>query len=146
MKKIIKGKLYNTDSAKKMASYEFSSVNQNDHYIEELYRKRTGEYFLHGVGGPGSPYAQSAYRDDSALMGGEDVIPLSLRGARNWSEKHLDADDYEAVWGDTSEGDEKAKDIHVQISSELASRLASKVEKTGLSQREIINKALDAYL
>ena len=47
MKKIINGKIYDTDTAK-----EIDSISHGDgprdfrYYHEVLYRKRTGEYFL----------------------------------------------------------------------------------------------------
>ena len=49
MKKIIKGKVYDTDTARELASWA-NGGNWRDfsHLEETLYRKKTGEYFLHG--------------------------------------------------------------------------------------------------
>ena len=53
MKKIINGKLYDTETAKLIGrSYHGEGPRDFRHYSEELYRKRTGEYFLYGEGGP----------------------------------------------------------------------------------------------
>ena len=59
MKKIINGKLYDTDTAKEMGTGCASCSPRDFHYYSEtLYRKRTGEYFLYGEGGPASRYAE----------------------------------------------------------------------------------------
>ena len=48
MKKIINGKMYNTDTAKELAGWS-SPGGRGDfsHYEETLYQKRTGEFLLH---------------------------------------------------------------------------------------------------
>lgn len=46
MKKIINGKMYNTETAEKLTSWEHSYRSQVDWYEEMLYKKKTGEYFL----------------------------------------------------------------------------------------------------
>ena len=46
MKKIINGKMYNTDTARKVASCEHGDGPRDfRYYSESLYCKRTGEYF-----------------------------------------------------------------------------------------------------
>ena len=43
---IINGKLYNTETATYVGGYSNGlSINDFNYYDEELYRKRTGEYF-----------------------------------------------------------------------------------------------------
>lgn len=49
MKKIINGKMYNTETAEKLTSWEHSYRSQVDWYEEMLYKKKTGEYFLYGM-------------------------------------------------------------------------------------------------
>ena len=60
MRKIINGRKYDTETAECVGEMA-STYNFNDgyYYWEELYRKRTGEFFLHGAGNGLSPYAQS---------------------------------------------------------------------------------------
>jgi len=52
MKKIIKGSLYNTDTAKFLGCIEPAGQNTNDlnFFRETLYRTKSGKYFLHGEG------------------------------------------------------------------------------------------------
>lgn len=65
-----------------------------NYVCETLYRKSTGEYFLHGEGGTLSRYAT---RYGSNLSSGSTIIPYSEAEAKEWAEKHLDADKYRKV-------------------------------------------------
>ena len=51
MKKIINGKTYNTETAKKLANWDNEIYGSFDSIEETLYQKRTGEFFLAGEGG-----------------------------------------------------------------------------------------------
>lgn len=104
MKKVIKGKLYDTDKAKLMGSYEYTARGWDLYYFEEkLYQKRTGEFFLYGEGGPGSKYCEPA--GGNFWRGSADIIPLTYQFAREWAEEHLDADTYMAIFGPIVEDD-----------------------------------------
>lgn len=102
MKKIINNRLYDTDTAKEIA-IDGNGLSPRDFrsYSETLYLKRTGEYFLYGEGGPMTKYARSF--GDSARTGGSDIIPLTAEEAREWGEKHMNADDYIAAFGPVEE-------------------------------------------
>lgn len=68
---------------------------------ETLYRKRKGEFFLYGEGGPMSKYGV-AYGDNEWGYG-EEIRPLTVDEAKAWAEENLDADEYEAVFGEVEE-------------------------------------------
>ena len=52
MKKIINHKMYNTETAERLASSSNGYGYDDFRYMEEqLYRKKTGEFFLYGEGG-----------------------------------------------------------------------------------------------
>mgnify|MGYP007122074196 CR=1 FL=1 len=96
MKKVIGGKVYDTEKAKRLGSdgkwdRSFSA------WSETLYQKRTGEFFLHGEGGPATKYAVSI--GQNMWSGSEKIIPLSPAKAREWAEEHLDGDEYESIFG-----------------------------------------------
>lgn len=64
--------------------------------------------------------------------GGTQIIPLSGESARDWAEKHLDADDYEAIFGEVSE-DESRVVITLSMSAaevETAKRAAAQAGLT----------------
>ena len=57
MKKVINGKVYDTDTAREVGCFDSGAGDRLFGWSETLYVKRTGEYFLFGEGGPGSKYS-----------------------------------------------------------------------------------------
>lgn len=102
MKKIINGKKYDTETAKKVGC-AYSSVSRRDFsfWEEELYKKKTGEFFLYGSGGPASRYSKAV--DMNTWSGDERIIPLTEDKAKKWCEKNLDVEEYEEVFGEVKE-------------------------------------------
>lgn len=143
MRKILKNKVYDTDTAKKVAEYD-SDYPKNDFnwYREELYLKKTGEYFLYGEGYAASPYAE--YIHSAGYGAGEKIIPLTYDEAREWAEESISAEEYEAIFGEVSEGEDTL--LGFMIDKDLKHKLDQEVQKTGQSKQEIINHALDKYL
>ena len=102
MKRIINGKMYNTETANRIAAYDNGCPhNDFNYYREELYLKRTGEFFLYGEGGPATIYC-NVY-DDGCTGFGWDIIPLELHEAKSWCERHLSADRYVEIFGEVEE-------------------------------------------
>ena len=105
MKKIINGKRYDTTTAERVGEWSNGQYTSDFRYCsEDLYRKRSGEYFLHGEGGALSKYASSS--GDSSGWG-ENIRPLTLAQAQEWAESHLDGDEYEKIFGTVDENSEK---------------------------------------
>lgn len=102
MKRIINGKMYNTETAKYIACFD-NGLHHNDfsYYYEELYRKKTGEFFLYGEGGAASPYCE--YLPGNTRAYGENIIPLNLYEAKEWAENHLSVERYIEVFGEVEE-------------------------------------------
>ena len=85
MKKIINGRLYNTETAELIASHDNGYFANDFHYCsEDLYRKKNGEFFLYGEGGGLSKYAEP-YGNGWGY--GEIITPLSVDEAKKWMEK-----------------------------------------------------------
>lgn len=85
VKKIINGKMYNTETAREVACYSNNvSVTDFSFYIERLYKKKTGEYFLYGRGGAASKYSESA--GQNCWTGGYRIIPFTINDAKGWME------------------------------------------------------------
>ena len=102
MKKIIGGKLYNTDTATRVYSYCNGLSNRDfNNMTEHLYRKKTGEFFLHGWGGAMSKYREQC--DGNMWSGGESIIPLTIEEAKEWLERYADADVYIECFGEVAE-------------------------------------------
>lgn len=141
MKKIINGKKYDTATAEKLGFFDnnelgFSSV------VESLYRKRTGEFFLLGEGGPMSKYAVSTGGGNWA--GGTAIIPLSWEAARAWAEEHLDAAAYEAIFGEVAEDDSKTV-MSVRISAAALEKAKRGASKSGSTLSALVEAAIAAY-
>jgi hypothetical protein len=66
-------------------------------FSETLYRKKTGEFFLYGEGGPMTKYAVA--EGSNSWRGGSRIMPLSFHEAREWAEEHLSGEEYEAIFG-----------------------------------------------
>lgn len=106
MKKIINGKLYNTDTARQVGTWSNSADCNDLSWVEEsLYQKKTGEFFLHGQGGPNTRYAQQL--EASQWTSGETISLISYDSARQWADDHLTADQYQAVFGEVAEDDSR---------------------------------------
>lgn len=107
MKKIIRGKKYDTDTAELVGEYQYSNPRDFHYLYEELYRKRTGEFFLYGTGGPMSKYSESVGQNE--WSGSEAITPLDLNDAKDWVEEHCDADKYEELFGVVEDDGEKVR-------------------------------------
>ena len=101
MKRIINGKRYDTETATLMGDAGHSYPSDFEYWREELYRKKTGEFFIHGIGGAMSKYSRSV--DCNTFTGGEEIIPLTTKEAQKWVEKYLSAEEYEQIFGEVEE-------------------------------------------
>lgn len=97
MKKIIDGKLYNTDTATRLADWDNGEAGNFDYCEETLYRTKKGAYFLYGCGGARSSYSRDCGYGNSS--GGEDISVLTEEEAKEWTMEHASADTYEEIFG-----------------------------------------------
>lgn len=137
MKKIINNKLYNTETAVEIGLD--CGGDGFTHWCERLYRKRTGEYFLHGEGGPMTQYAVTI--GQNSWSGGEKIMPLTYENARKWAEEHMDADDYAEAFGMPDE-DGGVETLHVQLPSDLMAAIRKQAAERGLSLRAYVEQEL----
>jgi hypothetical protein len=94
MKKVIDGKVYNTETAEKIGHWWNGYSNTDFNNCEEsLYKTKKGQFFIAGEGGAFSKYSVSC---GNGRGGGSGIVLLSENEAREWAEEHLDADDVEA--------------------------------------------------
>lgn len=130
MKKIINNKVYDTATAKCVASWDNGVYGKDfNRLAEALYLKKTGEYFLFGEGGPMTQYAIS--RGDNEWTGGERIIPLTYDTAREWAQEKLDGSEYEAIFGPVAE-DDSVESIYLSgIPRSVASRIRQEAQPPG---------------
>ena len=142
MKKVIKKKIYNTETAIQLAEYDNGARPKSSIFYEEiLYIKRTGEYFLYCVGGGDSKYGEW-HGDESSY--GEQIIPYTLREAKRWAEKHLDDDEYEKIFGDIEDDEmrEEQQQFAVLLPATILNNLKTKKSETGMTISAQIIRAL----
>lgn len=138
MKKIIKGAVYNTETAKMLAEWDNNYPVNDFNYMEEtLYRTKSGNWFLHCQGGGLSPYAQT--HGDSKGWG-EYINPISFENAQQWAEEKLDGDKYEEIFGIVDE--EETYRINAYVTTESKHKLMLEQNKTGESISSILEKLI----
>lgn len=140
MKKIIKGKIYDTATAKHIWENGYKSTDFN-YWYETLYQKRTGEFFLHCIGGANSRYGHWKEGQGSA---GEEIKPLSYVQAKAWAEENLmDDERYKTIFGIIEEDGSKEY-MTISLSTAVAAQLrrmsAQKCKSVGEIIAELINK------
>jgi hypothetical protein len=102
MKKVIDGKLYNTDTAKKLGYWSNRyNIGDLNYCAETLYKTKSGKYFIHGEGGANTRYAQPA--EQNWWTAGEHIEPISEKTAKEWAEEHLNANEYISIFGQPEE-------------------------------------------
>ena len=102
MKRIIDGKRYDTETADHIAQASASCpVNDFNHWEENLYRTKSGRFFLVGEGGPMTGYARSCGQNQ--WTGGSDLQPLTDDEARSWLERHKHTEALEEFFADLIE-------------------------------------------
>ena len=141
MKKIINGKKYDTDTAKELGYYTNGEyTNDLYYYCETLYRKKTGEFFLHGDGNSGTKYATAL--GNNSWAGGEEIIPLTYEAAQKWAEDCLSADAYEEIFGEIVEDDTKCRfQLYLTTTAiEKAKRIASQM---GVSVSDFVESLIE---
>ena len=101
MKRIIDGKMYNTETATCVASYS-NGYGSGDFKVidEDIYIKKTGEWFLEGHGGAMTEYAEP---DGNGMCGSRKIIPYTDLMAKQWLLEHNFVDEYIKYFGEPEE-------------------------------------------
>ncbi|MGJ4851411.1 hypothetical protein ACH6CV_14305 [Bacillota bacterium Meth-B3] len=143
MKKIIANKVYDTEKAKRIGGHDDGMPGDLYWLSEDLYQKRTGEFFLHGEGGAATKYARTL--GQNSWSGGEQLIPLTYDAAREWAEINLTADEYEETFGAISE-DDSVTALHAQIDSATLARARQAAAQNGSTLSAWVEAAIKAAL
>lgn len=140
MKKIIDGKRYDTETATKVGEWWNGCSRRDFNFVnEELYQKRTGEFFLYGEGGPSSRYSKSI--GNNTWSGDEVIIPLTLEAAQKWAEKNLDGDEYEKIFGEVEE-DGSRKVIALSLATSTVEKLRQQAVAKGKTMSGLVEELI----
>lgn len=143
MKKIINSKVYDTDKAHYLGGDGGGDGFSRWH--EELYQKRTGEFFLYGEGGAKTQYAEYVEGPGGGWTSGAMIMTLSYDAARKWAEKHLSADEYEEIFGLPDEDAEPVA-IHMLLPAKLAAAAKQRAIEDNTTMVSVVESALTEYL
>lgn len=101
MKKIINGKKYDTETAKMVCNY-YNGLPSTDFrsFSAELYKKRTGEFFLVKSGGPMTECAVSC---GNTTSGSTFIEPITEEEAVSFAQGNMNVNDYEKMFGEVPE-------------------------------------------
>lgn len=125
MKKVIRGKVYDTSTAKKLGMRWIGAEFSRSGW-EELYRKKTGEFFT----------LYHSYSDND-----ERIEPITYEEAQRLAEEHLDGDDYISLFGEPEEDSTKSA-LNIYIRNDTAAKLKAEAGRQGVSIGELIERLM----
>jgi len=129
---VINNKVYNTETARKVAEHRHGSV------VETLYRKKTGEYFAHFYD------SEASDNDRRAGWKGKDKIaPYDYVTAYAWAEMSLDKEEFARLFLDTE--DTETEVFSVRISKACAAKLRRAQAETGIQLGQLVEQAVNFF-
>jgi len=140
MKKVIEGALYNTETAKEIGAWHNGDRGFN-WCKETLYRTKSGKYFLSGEGGARSKYGE--WHGNSGGPGSE-LRPYTPVEAAEWAEEHLNADEFEAEFGEPDEASENTEVLICTIPKDLKTKLRRMSSEQGRPMGQIVAELIGA--
>jgi len=115
VKKIIKGRLCDTDTAHKIGVWDNGQYGSLEYASETLYRTRSGQFFIHVKGESRSMYAKSV--DLGSWTAGESIFLMSFDSAKEWAEEHLTKGEYNLHFEIPEGGDKVTMTVIVNAST-----------------------------
>ena len=143
MKKIIKNKVYDTDTAVEIGYWYNGCANNDFNFLEkELFRKKTGEYFLYMRGGA---FTECATSDGNMTCGGEKIVPLSVDLAREFAHQYL-PDDVAFAEFETYPDDDTKQTVSIVLPTAIIENTRLAARSSGRKIGEVVAAALSEYL
>ena len=127
MNKSINNKRYNTETSQLCGSAVSGQPGDADYSKEDLYRKRSGEFFLYIEGTSIKP----------------DIKPLTRVAAIDWVEKHLGKEAMEDLFTVDDSDDKETKGF--RLSRAMIEQIRIRAEQTKVSQSDIVELALRQF-
>ena len=138
MRKHYKYKLYDTDTAIRIGVWVNGLSADDPNYIkEELFRKRTGEYFLYGEGGLMTLYGKWIGNTGSY---GANIRPYTYEEARNWAQAHLDSCAFLAEFKDSNMSENGRVPLSLTVSPLTKSLLEKQRRDTDKSISQLVDE------
>lgn len=138
MKRTLRGRLYDTDSATLIGEYTNSAL-PSEQFTEQLYIKKTGEFFLYGKGGPDSKYNKFVR---NTYYPNEKIIPLSYDQAEQWAIAHLSNIKYNRYFGDIAEDNIKQR-FNLDITAATVKKIKRLAYQHNMAPSKFITYLID---
>lgn len=140
MKTVIDNKLYDSEKARLIGETARDTDSDSRYLYERLYKKRTGEYFVYGEGGPDTLYGIE--ETDGTMSPGEGITPLTYDEARRWAQAGLPVKDYAREFGAIDLADRAMTTMAVRVSMAGKEALDRKCSRTGKTRSDIVDEFL----
>lgn len=130
MKKVINGKVYNTEKAKLIAEAHHDNIKDADgkSLKQWMYQKKTGEYFIYAIGA--AIELQNIFQHGYKPNAG--IYPLTYEQAQRWAEKELTAEHWEEIFGDPEDDDTQVS-LNLSMTAKVANMLKQDAAKAGMT-------------
>lgn len=130
MKKIINGKVYDTEKAQLIAESHHDNIKDADgkSLKQWFYRKKTGEFFVHAEGSVIE--LQNIFQDGYKPNAG--IYPLTYEQAQKWAERELSADQWESIFGDPEDDDTQVS-VNLSMTAKKANILRQNAAQAGMT-------------
>ena len=138
MKKVIKGRVYDTSTAKKLGEYQLPLGSSNPQFfVESIYQKKTGEFFLYCEGNVSSKARLPRWRID--YDGNEYIRPITFKQAQDWAEEYLGDEGYARIFCPQHEKNGTIM-LGLNVSTYAAEKLKHTAMMMGYSQSHVLNQ------
>ena len=130
MKKVINGKVYDTDKAQCVAQAHHDNIMDADgkSLKQWLYQKKTGEYFVCAIGA--AITLQNIYQHGYKPNAG--IYPLTYEQAQKWAERELTAEKWEEIFGDPEDDDSRVS-VNLSMAAKEAEIIKRNAAKSGMT-------------
>lgn len=130
MKKVINGKVYDTEKAKLIAEAHHDNVQDADGkpLKQRLYQKKTAEFFIHAEGA--AIELQNIFKHGYKPNAG--IYPLTYEQAQRWAERELSAEQWESIFGDP-EYDDSRVSLNLSMTASEAEIIKKAAAQAGMT-------------
>ncbi|AQT68241.1 hypothetical protein STSP2_01397 [Anaerohalosphaera lusitana] len=102
MKKVVEGKLYDTEVAEEICYYSYGYSGDFRYCSEVLYKSPNGQFFIEYDGGPYSKYSEAG--GPQKVYGSSGIKLVSEDEAQSFVEENGSAEDYIKAFGEPEKG------------------------------------------
>ena len=102
MKKVINGKLFDTEKSEVICEHEFSNPGDFKHVYEALYKSPNGQFFIEYSGGPMSKYSVCCGQNHTS--GSSGIRLVEEDEAKEFAEAYGTSKDYVKAFGELELG------------------------------------------